>query len=510
MARRKRGGKLANARKAKAAKQLQNVSEDSVTQSPAESEESSSSGTPKSCNTPIEIDKSVGNPSAVQHKKFGKFRCLVADDASKTEVSSSESDLQMDCGDPLALDCDASKEVEGAQFVDETVTIIEDIKTVDLTETDENVHDIPIICSEEVIHEVITEDNVIDDLNFEDSCTVAEETEIPIEMETVPEAEEEVKDEIVTVAEQTELVDDDPDCQIIEDSQVIQEPYPQKEEMSSSPEEVVSSDQNEEKQLPDLASMSIEDDTSVVPKASKETKPSTTKGEKEEPPASEDSTTTVRRSSRIKSISVLKQRSRGRGLVKNDKLDKRDKSANKSRTISGDLETICENSNNSNNESDSKTSFHQVDSPSFATPILGVDGEQKPVKVKSRWRRSSELEMGGSSPLATNNSNQSSPIVNLESDSQNGNSFSQMKSDSPVYDEEMENRLRQFQTLLENQYLTERTSCKEAKKMVCDCFLTKEEIERGEFGCGEDCLNRLLMIEWYGHFYSYNRIFSLS
>lgn len=33
--------------------------------------------------------------------------------------------------------------------------------------------------------------------------------------------------------------------------------------------------------------------------------------------------------------------------------------------------------------------------------------------------------------------------------------------------------------------------------MVCDCFLTEEEIERGELGCGEDCLNRLLMIEWY-------------
>ncbi|KOX67366.1 Histone-lysine N-methyltransferase SETD2 [Melipona quadrifasciata] len=31
--------------------------------------------------------------------------------------------------------------------------------------------------------------------------------------------------------------------------------------------------------------------------------------------------------------------------------------------------------------------------------------------------------------------------------------------------------------------------------MVCDCFLTEEEIERGELGCGEDCLNRLLMIE---------------
>lgn len=41
-----------------------------------------------------------------------------------------------------------------------------------------------------------------------------------------------------------------------------------------------------------------------------------------------------------------------------------------------------------------------------------------------------------------------------------------------------------------------RTTSKEAKRMVCDCFLTKDEIARGEMGCGEDCLNRLLMIEW--------------
>lgn len=484
MARRKRGGKLANARKAKVTKQLQNVNEDSVTRSPAESEESCSSGTPKSCNTPIEIDKSVNSSTLLQHKKFGKFRCLLVDDASKTEVSSSDSDLQMDCVDPLAVESDPPKEIECTEYVDDTVNIIEELKTVEIAD------DVSIICSEEVIHEIVAEENIIDDLQFEEGCTVVEETEIPIYLEAIPEAEEEVKEEIVAVTKEevvTVAEEEEQDCQIFDDSPIMEDDH-QKEEMSSP------HDQNEEKQLPDDASMSVDE---TVPKVDESKSPTT-----KEASASEDGTATVRRSSRIKSISVLKQRSRGRGLVKSDKLDKRDKAA-KSKTISSDLETICENSNNSNTESDSKT-FHQVDSPSFATPIFGVDGEQKPVKVKSRWRRSSELEMGGSSPLPISNSNQSSPIVNLESDSQNGSSFSQTKSESPVYDEEMENRLRQFQTLLENQYLTERTSCKEAKKMVCDCFLTKEEIERGEFGCGEDCLNRLLMIEWYGHFALFN------
>ena len=32
--------------------------------------------------------------------------------------------------------------------------------------------------------------------------------------------------------------------------------------------------------------------------------------------------------------------------------------------------------------------------------------------------------------------------------------------------------------------------------MVCDCTTSKSERSRGFPACGEDCLNRLLMIEW--------------
>ncbi len=31
--------------------------------------------------------------------------------------------------------------------------------------------------------------------------------------------------------------------------------------------------------------------------------------------------------------------------------------------------------------------------------------------------------------------------------------------------------------------------------MECDCTLTREEVSRGRKGCGESCLNRILMIE---------------
>lgn len=177
----------------------------------------------------------------------------------------------------------------------------------------------------------------------------------------------------------------------------------------------------------------------------------------------DNSESSIRRSSRIKSISVLKQKSKGHGLVK--------------------AKNFEYDEDNSNNEIELERNFHESN---FAAPKQEHD--QKPVKVKSRWRRSSELEMSGS-----NSPSRSSPlIVDTRVPTPT------VENEKPkVIDEEVEKRLKQFVHLKENQYLTERVNCKEAKKMTCDCFLTQDEIEQKEFGCGEDCLNRLLMIEWY-------------
>lgn len=58
-----------------------------------------------------------------------------------------------------------------------------------------------------------------------------------------------------------------------------------------------------------------------------------------------------------------------------------------------------------------------------------------------------------------------------------------------------ENGMKLFVHIADNEYRSERTISKEAKKMTCDCFLTHSETERGEMGCGDDCLNRMLLIE---------------
>ena len=176
--------------------------------------------------------------------------------------------------------------------------------------------------------------------------------------------------------------------------------------------------------------------------------------------------TLIRRSSRIKSISALKQKSHGRGLVKHK------------------IETFSDTSDNSNSAQSELEKSHVLETTSFPCTLIG--SEQKPVKVKSRWRRSSELEMTGNlSPCPSSESPQievPQAVVNVD--------------EKVKVDEEVERRLKQFVHLKENQYLTERVSCKEAKRMTCDCFLTEEELTQGEYGCGEDCLNRLLMIEW--------------
>ena len=55
-----------------------------------------------------------------------------------------------------------------------------------------------------------------------------------------------------------------------------------------------------------------------------------------------------------------------------------------------------------------------------------------------------------------------------------------------------------FQQIDSSSYLFDRRKCrlrKEVRRMVCDCILTKEDRLRGVTGCGEDCLNRMLMME---------------
>ncbi|XP_023021580.2 LOW QUALITY PROTEIN: SET domain containing 2 [Leptinotarsa decemlineata] len=172
----------------------------------------------------------------------------------------------------------------------------------------------------------------------------------------------------------------------------------------------------------------------------------------------------VRRSSRIKFINHLNKKTTGRGLVK-------------SKSESSLNECDVSDSNSVQMESEKST-------PTASPKVMLKER-------KTRWTRSSDNITAADYPSQSILSSIQKKIeCHLEPPS-----IDNVKAKIPAKDPVIAARLKQFVHLKENLYKTDRMTCKEAKKMTCDCFLTAEEKEANEFGCGEDCLNRLLLIE---------------
>lgn len=166
------------------------------------------------------------------------------------------------------------------------------------------------------------------------------------------------------------------------------------------------------------------------------------KGEETTIPPAEEEETSIRRSGRIKTITETKQRACGFGLVKD-----RDKFHS---MYVGDL------SYSSMSDSQYMSDYSGSNSSSMLDlSDIEKDYDMEPAVVK-REKTAEELE-----------------AEKLD----------------------IAEGLSLFKQIIDCEYRSERTISKETKKMTCDCFLTKSEIDRGEFGCGEDCLNRLIFIE---------------
>lgn len=197
--------------------------------------------------------------------------------------------------------------------------------------------------------------------------------------------------------------------------------------------------------------------------------------------SAESSPTGVRRSSRLKTITNLTKKSKG--LVKTP--------LKKALLTQAKIKLEELGSDSQERPSDFMAPASGSVSPTFPVPI------DMPVKVKSRWRRSSELDlMVASSPAHSPLASPGLPnrLPSLTETGDKGEESEPLSKEA--YDKIIEDRMNQYQHLVENEYLCERMVSRDTKKMICDCFLTKEELDRGERGCGEDCLNRLLMIEW--------------
>jgi len=160
----------------------------------------------------------------------------------------------------------------------------------------------------------------------------------------------------------------------------------------------------------------------------------------------------------------------------------------------------------------------------FGASVFPTSGSSKPLKVKSRWRYSSDAEsmkvpgdglssidsMSIASSSIFGSCNSLDQENNLASDSEDlhGSSFETFQMPTNLIkksghlmfeagDVELLDKIKKFQGIEDSIFRTERKISKESRGMVCDCFLTNEDIDRGEIGCNEDCLNRLLMVEWY-------------
>lgn len=216
-------------------------------------------------------------------------------------------------------------------------------------------------------------------------------------------------------------------------------------------------------------------------------------------------------------------RSRGRGLVTKPNIDvskpsvqpERERIINNNCSISNEVKienTTEPQSDKENNVNKTAITFDSVASLATTCTATGYDSDSsKPVKVKSRWRRSSELEMGGSStgavsaltigsllPNATTNVSETGSSTGIKftagpvtdagcSDSGSTVTNTQSSVDTEqtkeifitnttnivqipktvgakillpmvpeIKDREMEERLSQFEYLRENLYLTER------------------------------------------------------
>lgn len=237
--------------------------------------------------------------------------------------------------------------------------------------------------------------------------------------------------------------------------------------------------------------------------------PSTTVSEADDSADTEPATVVLRRSNRRTTNHVLAAAMEVSASVESEKEDSSQGFVES--TSSSLKDPAIENLSSYNSSSAGNT---PIDDEAFAdVHPSALLISPKPVKVKSRWRRTSELEqVVGRNGTSDAGSCNNSPLT--MSPRSTGYSSLPLRPDNRIVDHSkdlsnhksefsqddaaiIEERLKSFEIMDENLYLTSVKTSKEVKRMLCDCTLSKEEIARGELGCGDDCINRLLMIEWY-------------
>lgn len=214
----------------------------------------------------------------------------------------------------------------------------------------------------------------------------------------------------------------------------------------------------------------------------------------------ENESSKVRRSSRIKTLEEQRGSRRGRREVVT--------SLSESSGLSRSNLSLHDDDSNSN----SSTSMQYSGTSGYSSPmgdgnslsnsssapnltaLASGNGAGKPLKVKSRWRYSLDSESKPFGDIAGDGCSVTSVSDRFTLP------YSLVKRKGHLAfdgnDDELSEKLKMFEGIDESIYKTDRKISKENKGMVCDCYLSSDDVARGESGCSEDCLNRLLMVEW--------------
>ncbi|CAH1789994.1 unnamed protein product [Owenia fusiformis] len=222
---------------------------------------------------------------------------------------------------------------------------------------------------------------------------------------------------------------------------------------------------------------------------------------------SENDTPSRRRSSRLKSLEVKKGKEEKGGTIKKDKKEKKERKKKEEEQKEEEREPLSPTTVTFTKERKDFVvpDYLRRESLNNTSEVNQNDESPKCMKMKSRWLQASALEgfsaVPSSSPPPPESDTDAKLDVFKEDDDVKreftGNDTSNIIPPAVEEDEDLPERPT-FEEIKENIFLSERKKSKakkEARRMLCDCTTSKEDRKMGMLPCGDDCLNRMLMIE---------------
>lgn len=123
---------------------------------------------------------------------------------------------------------------------------------------------------------------------------------------------------------------------------------------------------------------------------------------------------------------------------------------------------------------------------------------KKVVENYDAWDPSCDLPVLASTIITRNEAQKKEKNEKEKQTVQNADTTTSLVTETKTEEEDKASKRPPFEPIEDNIYLCERKKnkkMKDVRRMVCDCSTSKEDRDMGYEACGEDCLNRMLYIE---------------